>query len=278
MGHSETDIEAALLKIYRTLLGVEAKTATDGLRHELGIASQKVRAEAAALKFRHNILSLDPQDFLVRRVYDGLRGEGGYGTCACGVKYLEDLARNVEWPEESLSRGKAKELAKFVVEASQAVDFESCLARRMSTLRNYELWTDAERTDLPAYLKRRCPLGSLREGRRLKTKLRLGCHPLRSSAARMSITRNATCPCCGHGSETIMHTIFECPKLDDIRGVFLQKLETILPETRNMTNADCLALLMGDDPPQEIENLLYRFLTSLFRRRLGILAAQGEGL
>ena len=45
-----------------------------------------------------------------------------------------------------------------------------------------------------------------------------------------------------------------------------------------MTNADCLALLMGDDPPQEIENLLYRFLTSLFRRRLGILAAQGEGL
>ena len=29
---------------------------------------------------------------------------------------------------------------------------------------------------------------------------------------------------------------------------------------------------------QEIENLLYRFLTSLFRRRLGILAAQGEGL
>ena len=51
-----------------------------------------------------------------------------------------------------------------------------------------------------------------------------------------------------------------------------------------MTNADCLALLMGDEPPQEIENLPYRFkffkLTSesLFKRRLGILAAQGEGL
>ena len=80
----------------------------------------------------------------------------------------------------------------------------------------------------------------------------------------MSITRNATCPCCGLGSETIMHTIFECPKLDDIREVFLQKLETILPETRNVTNADRLALLLGDDPPQKIENLLYRFLTSLF--------------
>jgi len=52
--------------------------------------------------------------------------------------------------------------------------------------------------------------------------------------------------------------------------LFFQKLETNLPETHNMTNAGCLALLMGDDPPQEIENLFYRFLTSLFRRRLGI--------
>ena len=126
----------------------------------------------------------------------------------------------------------------------------------MFTLRNYELWTNVERTDLPAYLKRKCPLASLREGRRLKTKLRLGCHPLRSSAARMSLTRNAACSCCGHGSETIVHTLFEChgPKLDDVRGDdFPQKLETILPETRrNMTNADCLALLMedeSDDPP-----------------------------
>ena len=35
---------------------------------------------------------------------------------------------------------------------------------------------------------------------------------------------------------------------------------------------------MGDDPPQEIENLLCKFLISIFKRRLGILAAQGEGL
>ena len=87
--------------------------------------------------------------------------------------------------------------------------------------------------------------------------------------------------CCGHGSETIVHTIFECPKLDDVRGDFFQKLETIFLQKLELeTNAatDCLALLMGDDPPQEIENSLYRFLTSLFKRRLGILAAQGEGL
>ena len=37
--------------------------------------------------------------------------------------------------------------------------------------------------------------------------------------------------------------VFSC--YDYPRG-FFQKLETILPETRNMTNADCLASLMGD--------------------------------
>ena len=76
------------------------------------------------------------------------------------------------------------------------------------------------------------------EGRRLKTKLRLGCHPLRSLAARMSITRNATCSCCGHGSETITHTIFECPKLDDIRGFFFQKLSSDL-RAHVLANSSC---------------------------------------
>ena len=90
---------------------------------------------------------------------------------------------------------------------------------------------------------------------------------------------NAECPCCGHGSETINHTIFDCHKLDDVRSGFFkfQRLETILPEpeTRDMSNAGCLALLMGDNPPQENENLLYRFLTSLLKRRLGILSRLG---
>ena len=35
----------------------------------------------------------------VRRVYDALRGEGGFGTASCGVKYLADLAQDVEWTQ-----------------------------------------------------------------------------------------------------------------------------------------------------------------------------------
>ena len=45
--------------IYRRLLGVEAKTASVAVWHELGVASVATRIDAAALKFRNNILSLE---------------------------------------------------------------------------------------------------------------------------------------------------------------------------------------------------------------------------
>ena len=52
------DIAVALNIIYRRLLGVEAKTASVAVWHELGVASVATRIDAAALKFRNNILSL----------------------------------------------------------------------------------------------------------------------------------------------------------------------------------------------------------------------------
>ena len=53
--------------------------------------------------------------------------------------------------------------------------------KEMSTLQNTRKWVRKERFGLPEYLLRTCP-SSLREGRRLKTKFRLGCHDLRSSS------------------------------------------------------------------------------------------------
>ena len=84
--------------IYRRLLGVEAKTASVAVWHELGVASVATRIDAAALKFRNNILSLDPRDFLVRRVYDGLmndsKGRGSSRGFVPGKSCVRsDLAR-----------------------------------------------------------------------------------------------------------------------------------------------------------------------------------------
>ena len=93
------DIEVALNIIHRRLLGVEAKTASVAVWHELGVASVATRIDAAALKFRNNILSLDPRDFLVRRVYDGLMNDSkGRGSSRNGALFLENLASEANWP------------------------------------------------------------------------------------------------------------------------------------------------------------------------------------
>ena len=44
----------------------------------------------------------------------------------------------------------------------------------------------------------------------------------------------------------IIHTIFECPKLDDVRGDFLQKLETIfLQKPRNERRGGLFGFING---------------------------------
>ena len=47
----ESTIETQLNVIYRRCLGAEAKTAMSAVRYELGVVSQRLRADAQALKF-----------------------------------------------------------------------------------------------------------------------------------------------------------------------------------------------------------------------------------
>ena len=108
--------------------------------------------------------------------------------------------------------------------------------KEMSTLQNTRKWVRKERFGLPEYLLRTCP-SSLREGRRLKTKFRLGCHDLRSSSCRMQRVRNAQCPCCeSRESETIQHTLFECTAFEEEREVFLSRLYSARPLALQLTD------------------------------------------
>ena len=68
------------------------------VRYELGVVSQRLRADAQALKFRDNILSLG-NDHIAKRVYLGLRDEraAGAGVTRNGAKYLEQLAQTAGW-------------------------------------------------------------------------------------------------------------------------------------------------------------------------------------
>ena len=262
--------------IYRRLLGVEAKTASVAVWHELGVASVATRINAAALKFRNNILSLDPRDFLVRRVYDGLMNDSkGRGSSKNGALFLENLALEANWPGPLKKPAAKKFVNEFV--ASRRVSELADGFKEMSTLRNMSNWVEKERFGLPEYLLRTCP-GSLREGRRLKTKFRLGCHDLRSSSSRTQLVRNAQCPCCeSRESETIQHTLFECEAFEEERKVFLSRLYSVCPLARQLNDEYRCRLVMGDKLPREIENPLYRYLIAISRLRLGILTERGEG-
>ena len=130
--------------------------------------------------------------------------------------------------------------------------------KEMSTLQNTRKWVRKERFGLPEYLLRTCP-SSLREGRRLKTKFRLGCHDLRSSSCRMQRVRNAQCPCCeSRESETIQHALFECKAFEEEREVFLSRLYSVCPLARQLTDEYRCRLVMGDKLPLLLTDLRNR--------------------
>ena len=273
MGAEEPSIEVQLNAIHRRILGAEAKTATCGVRRELGVASQKLRANAAALKFRNNVLSL-PDDHVVKRVYIGLRddrGRLGTGTSRNGARWLEKLAADANWGSAILGKAAAKEKAKKYVTATQARDFAAESDGR-STLVEYTEWTHGGGNGLPEYLERICPSG-LRYGRRLKTKLRLGAHQLQGSLARMiprgrRTSADSRCKCCSAGvAETVRHALLECRCHADDRSEFFERVQAAYPAFEHASPDMKLKFLMSDVTPKEVDNFLYRFLIQLFASR-----------
>ena len=59
-----------------------------------------MRARAAVLRLRNNVLSLSARDHPVRRVYGLVKEQGpkGRGVTIKGVTYLETLASEAKWP------------------------------------------------------------------------------------------------------------------------------------------------------------------------------------
>ena len=112
----------------------------------------------------------------------------------------------------------------------------------------------------------------LRRGRRLKTKLRLGCHELNDSASRSlpGIQRdsNRTCKCCSlQAKETAAHTLYNCPAYDAIRVDFLQRVEKVAPGASSLNQNEFLKLFLGDSTPKSVSLYFYRFLMNLFDER-----------
>ena len=113
----------------------------------------------------------------------------------------------------------------------------------------------------------------LREGRRIKICLRMGCHDLRSSGAspdrRLGRSMSMQfCSCCDLKKvESIDHTLFHCPAYSSIRESFFTKASLVVSGFRDMSSDEKLSILMGDDPPSRLELSLYLCLFCLFKAR-----------
>ena len=137
---------------------------------------------------------------------------------------------------------------------------------------------------LPYYLCDPCPIG-LRGGRRLKTKLRLGCHDLNVSAYRTlkrsddaRVTRAKLCCNCSLGAaEDFEHILCHCPCYDTLRSRFWNLVASVDPQLAASSPSVKVSYLLGDSTPRELSLFFYRFLQEVFSRRLAELNTQGEG-
>lgn len=288
MKETVVDLQTEMNAVHRTMIGAEAHTSTTAVRHEVGCASQRVRADAAALRFRNNILSLKESEHVARQLYRALQKDDeplGSGVTTNAVKgFLEPLAARAAW-KEPVGPYAAKTRTKAYVKKYQNQEFEKDLKDK-SSLANMAKWVRVERQDLPAYLSRPCPIG-LREGRQWKTKFRVGRHRLQSSLAVRERTRKEkdsrdyTCKCCDRNvPETVKHALLECVAHEKERESFMRRMDEVAPVFRRLAHDEKVEFLMADGPPVETDSFLYRFLMNIRASRerwLGSPTAQGVG-
>ena len=222
LGLPQQAIEAQLSEIYGRFLGSKKSSCINAVRHELGVTSQKLRADAAALKFRNYVLRM-PSSRLIRRIYAGLAAEAPGPDLKhmnnSVVWFFEPLASKAQWPSGLLSKGKAAERARSFMYSQQDAAFWADVSTKSTLVQSgLENLTCVGSGKLPDYLCDPCPIG-LRGGRRLKTKLRLGCHDLNASAYRTlkrsddaRVTRAKLCCNCSLGAvEDFEHILCHCP-------------------------------------------------------------------
>ena len=71
--------------------------------------------------------------------------------------------------------------------------------------------------------------------------------------------------------------MFDCEAHDGIRAEFLERVKEAHPPFGGMSTDARLSLLLSDETPKEIDNILYRFLIQLFASRERGLASGPAG-
>jgi hypothetical protein len=227
---------------------------------------------------------------LPRRVYDFLLTQPkGKSHQKNGARHLEDLAKEASWPGP-VGKSESKTRAKKFIFDRHSMQLKLNLApldavHYKVSISDLSAWTDVSNPKAPAYLRKLCPIG-LRRGRKLKTRIRLGCHDLNQSLSRQLGDKrkdsDKICQCCNRGAvESPQHALLECPLYKDMRALFFSRADDASDGFSSLSDDKKMKLLFSDDTPTLLGSHLYRFLMNVFGFRKCWLVdptARGEGL
>jgi hypothetical protein len=271
MGKECTTIQAQINTIYRKMVGVPQGTNTAALYNEMGLINHVFRAQVVTLKFRNHILNI-PDNRLVKQLYMALRSDtvDVNSRILNGVRsFMDPLAESVDWSSPKMGHDVKKDGHELLC-SLQRKYFETAKVNSPS-VRAFSVWTSTDRT-APYLLRKAFSSSSLTEGRRLKTKLRLGSHDLRCRHVNNvgSVTKSEWCLCCSLPQpvrETVYHSIGDCAVYDEARKECFSFIGSKVPSFAALSSKKKVDFLLSDDNPVCVDASIYRFLYTLFLQR-----------
>ena len=191
---------------------------------------------------------------------------------------MEPLAARAGWPEH-LAKGISAKAHKF--RASEQSERFKKAASKNPTAEFLARISSSDRTAV--YLMRDPPREwYLKEGRRLKTTLRLGCHELNSRLGSVNRrgrpNRPTDCPFCPFIEDTVTHAWCECQKYQNERGRLYTVVQGVDPGFAALPVDEKVRFLLKDDLECKLDRPVYRFLNFLFdthNTKLGDLTRPG---
>ena len=261
------DCAKVLSAIRRTMLGVGSRTCAALVDAELGVPSQRVMSVQQILRFYDVVRGSRGVPKLVASLMGYLKTDRSSGTSSKkydvrnGWKVMARLAADVGWAGAVRGRSGRRKQLRAVGQALRGQEVRTAAGGGGSSAQRWLGRWPVVGQGMADYLGRRCLVG-LREGRRFKTRLRLG-------AWRLWMSEDRTCcPCCGVVGNSAEHAVFQCALVaSEKRQEFVTAMDRLVPGFAGWSCERQLEFVLRSDLPKGFDGVLYGFFSVLATER-----------
>jgi hypothetical protein len=251
------------------------------LRYSSGQRATSLPKRAALSAKRSNRLA--KQMFLALRSEP--RGEIAGHSMNAVVGYLDPLAARADWAQPISVKARVVEKAHIFMCSQQKASFEKAMTSS-STACNLKALSTSDRT-APYLMRNSFSSWSLKEGRRLKSALRLNVHcglnatlhrRSSNSSGRSAVFMHCPGPSCRGQVESVVHFLCICDLYDSVRDEHFAGFQLKAPHFSSLSAEKKVAFLLADDSPAALDALIYRFLFHMFQTRAKLVEPTRPGL